>query len=282
MQEEVLHQVVIESPVGFCLTSAVAVDHRTGEREVGDVPDGRDPTIVGQVGRLLTDARPVDGVVLELEPQLALEHRVRDLKLADRQVQRLAADVVHINERILNTADLAALEEEEIEIVGELARERVAREDLQVVRRLEIDSACPVREHLCVGVEADGERKVGRQLEQLIAHVQRVAGGFLRAEAEPVSGKRLAEFGQRRHGVMAEAAAYLVLAREGRDEVGAHFVGARGEENDEDCDGRDVSRSARQCSVPGIRLDKGTVVHASVSPWSSTSLGFRNVTVARC
>ncbi len=198
--------------------------------------------------------------------------------MADRQIQRLAADVIHVHERIFDAADLTALEEEEVEIVGELARDRVARQDLQVVRRLQVDSALSVREHLCVGVETDAKRKVGRQLEQLVAHVQRIAGRFLRAEAEPVSGEGLAEFGQRRNRVVAEAAARFVLAGECRDAVGTRLVGARAEEEDEGCDRRNGPHWARQHSVAGFRLTLGTVVHASVSPWSS----ILNMTAVRC
>ena len=135
-------------------------------------------------------------VVLEFQPKLPLEYRVRDLEPPDDKVQRSTAEIVEMHEGILHPAEVAALHEEGVEEVTDLLRDRPAGEQLEAIGRLEVRGGLAVGIALRVEIQPDRERNVLHQREQSVAGRHGVSGLFAARQPVSVRGEVLTERGE--------------------------------------------------------------------------------------
>lgn len=175
------------------------------------------------------DVDAVDDVVLEHEPQLALEQRVRHLELPHGQVHGGAAEVVPVHERVLHAGRLASFVQQEVEVVGKVSRERGARDELEHPGCLEVRRGRVAAEDLELGVRAHRERDRALQREQLVLGPHGVRGVLSGRQPEAVARKQLAVRPDARERVVALHAADAVAPRERR-----HGEGLAGRERGHD------------------------------------------------
>src|SRR5690606_21469531 len=134
-----LERVTVEQSVFTCFVEAATVHDL--KRDVAALPRrgySHQTPVVRQVQAGFADPHAIHVVVLDLEPQLALEQRVRQLELTDHQRDTGSEHIRELDIRILETRDLTALGHEEVQVVADVVRDRHAGQQLDTERRLEI------------------------------------------------------------------------------------------------------------------------------------------------
>src|SRR5690606_15364590 len=130
----------IRAPIARAVDVEVVSDPVTVDRPDGDIE--RAETAVEDHAAIVRQAcGPVRIEVLEREPNLAREHQIRDLELPELHADAGTEQVAVTEPSVLDhrLAVSALLREDAVEVVSNVLRQRRAREQLDQVRRLEIE-----------------------------------------------------------------------------------------------------------------------------------------------
>src|SRR5690606_17269151 len=123
--------------VGVVLTiragGAKALPVHDHERDIAAAPRRdahHDAALVGEVCASIADADAIRLIVLVRQAKLALEERIGNLELTDYRADAATADVGELHVSVLQSADFAALRQQEVHVIADAVGQHATRQQL--------------------------------------------------------------------------------------------------------------------------------------------------------